>query len=155
PEGIVFDGVEFIGDRTRVKFFNDGVIKHDPDTAESRGGDAIDFASGGGTVVNSATGWIEGPRHGITGNRASDVENHGTIIGRNGSAINIDNAPGEINRIHVVNYGSLQGRSQTYRDSDGDAIDADGLATVDNYGTIEGLGHNGRHNGEPNVSEGL
>lgn len=164
PEGLVYvdsdgdgqiDGVEHHLDR--VKIFNDGTIKSAPDgeNGENYGGDAIDFGSGGGTVVNSATGMIEGSRHGITGNRAAMVENDGTIIGRNGSAVNIDNDDSEAQRVHVTNHGTLQGRSQGYSDSDGDAIDADGLLTVENFGTIEGLGHNGYHSGELNVSEGV
>ncbi|ABD05515.1 Hemolysin-type calcium-binding region [Rhodopseudomonas palustris HaA2] len=148
------DGVA-VGNPDIVKIYNDGRIVILPDANGEYGGDAIDFASGGGTVVNSATGYIEGSRHGITGNRGSIVENDGTIVGRNGSAINIDNDGTESQRVHVTNHGTLQGKSAAYDDSDGDAIDADGLLTLDNYGTIEGLGANGYHNGEPNVSEGL
>ena len=148
------DGVS-VGDPDIVKIYNDGRIVIVPDANGEYGGDAIDFASGGGTVVNSATGYIEGSRHGITGKRASILENDGTIIGRNGSAINIDNDGTESQRVHVTNHGTLQGQSAAYEDSDGDAIDADGLLTLDNYGKIEGLGANGYHNGEPNVSEAL
>ncbi|HWM47932.1 MAG TPA: Calx-beta domain-containing protein [Xanthobacteraceae bacterium] len=146
---------DWAGNPDLVKIFNDGVIKHLPDTADAAGGDAIDFASGGGTVVNSATGLIEGSRHGITGKRAAIVENDGVIIGRSGSAVNIDNDDSEEQRVHVVNRGTMQGRSVAYENSDGDAIDVDGLLTLDNYGSIEGLGHYGYHSGEPNVSEGV
>src|SRR5262249_46178310 len=40
-------------------------------------------------------------------------------------------------------------------DSDGDAIDSDGLLQLDNYGDIKALGANGTHDGGANVSEGV
>jgi hypothetical protein len=121
------------------------------------GGDAIDYQSGPGTVNNYAGGLIEGSRHAVTGDREVVVFNEAgaTMIGRNGSAVNIDNDGTEAEKVFVTNYGTMEGRSGNLSDSDGDAIDTDGLAEIDNYGTIAGLGHNGYHDGEPNVSEGI
>lgn len=119
---------------------------------------AINFNQNTGvTVHNLAGGLIEGSRHGITGNRGVTVVNDagGLIVGRNGSAINIDNDGSIEQAVHVTNYGILQGRSANYDDSDGDAIDTDGLLILDNYGLIQGLGAAGYHNGGLNTSEGL
>ena len=77
------------------------------------------------------------------------------MIGRNGSAVNIDNDPGAENTVYVINRGLMEGRSANIADSDGDAVDVDGFAVIENWGAIKGLGHNGYHNGEPNVSEAI
>lgn len=120
------------------------------------GGDLIDFQSEtGGKVNNHVGGLLEGARHVVTGDHAVTVVNDGTMIGRNGSAVNIDNAGTEADRVHVVNRGTLEGRSAELADSDGDAIDADGLLTLENWGRVLGLGHEGYHDGEPNVSEAI
>jgi Ca2+-binding RTX toxin-like protein len=120
------------------------------------GGDLIDFQSDtGGTVNNQVGGLLEGARHVVTGDHAVTVVNNGTMIGRNGSAVNIDNDGSEADRVNITNNGVMQGRSAGLEDSDGDAIDVDGLVFLNNYGTVEGLGANGYHDGEPNVSEGL
>jgi autotransporter-associated beta strand protein len=122
------------------------------------GGDGIDFQDdAGGTVYNYAGGLIEGGKHGVTGDEAVTVFNAAgaTIAGNNGSAVNIDNAPGEDNTVHVTNYGTLEGRSAGTDDSDGDAIDTDGLLVLENYGSVKGLGAQGEHDGGPNVSEGI
>jgi hypothetical protein len=120
------------------------------------GGDLIDFQSDTGGKVNNYTGGLmEGARHVVTGDHAVTVMNQGTMIGRNGSAVNIDNGGTEEDRVRVTNYGIMEGRSAELADSDGDAIDVDGLLTLMNYGRISGLGHQGYHDGEPNVSEGI
>ncbi|MCB1489211.1 MAG: hypothetical protein KDJ88_17365 [Bauldia sp.] len=117
--------------------------------------DGIDFQDdAGGVVNNGATGIIEGGKHGITGDEAVTVFNDvgGTIIGHDGSAVNIDNTSGTV---VITNYGTMEGRSAETGDSDGDAIDTDGLLALDNYGSIMGLGHEGYHDGDPNLSEGI
>jgi predicted extracellular nuclease/Ca2+-binding RTX toxin-like protein len=120
------------------------------------GGDAIDFQSdAGGKVNNYAGGLIEGSKHAVTGDRSVTVMNHGTMIGRNGSAVNIDNDGTEAEKVFVTNYGTMEGRSAELADSDGDAVDVDGLAQILNYGRIAGMGAEGYHDGEPNVSEGI
>ncbi|MBB5751156.1 calcium-binding protein [Prosthecomicrobium pneumaticum] len=146
---------------------NHGTIRSDADwvTGDGEvigGGDAIDFKKkSGGTVHNFAGGWIEGSRHAVTGKYGTTIinEEDGTLVGRNGSAVNIDNDKTVANTVFVTNRGVMEGRSAGYEDSDGDAIDIDGLAEIENYGTIEGLGANGYHNGydamDANISEGL
>jgi VCBS repeat-containing protein len=139
---------------------NGGTIQSYADDAVNgvTGGDAIDFRSNnGGMVHNLAGGLIEGSHHGVTGKKGVTVVNDagGTIIGRNGSAVNFDNDASVANTVYVTNHGELDGKSAGYADSDGDAIDADGLLKVDNYGQIKGLGANGTHNGGANVSEGI
>jgi autotransporter passenger strand-loop-strand repeat protein len=121
------------------------------------GGDAWDLGGPGDTIHNYAGGIIEGSRHAITGTSTATIINEagGTMIGRNGSAANFDNDADPANALYVTNHGTMLGESQNYGDSDGDAIDADGLAYVDNDGVIMGMGHNGYHKGEPNISEGL
>ena len=120
------------------------------------GGDAIDFQSDtGGKVNNYAGGVVEGSKHAVTGDKAVAVYNEGTMIGRNGSAVNIDNSGLEADRVFITNKGTMEGRSAELADSDGDAIDVDGLATISNDGRIAGLGAEGYHDGEPNVSEGI
>ncbi|WP_066479667.1 hypothetical protein [Bosea sp. WAO] len=120
------------------------------------GGDLIDFQeNAGGTVNNFAGGLLEGAKHAVTGKQAVTVVNNGTMIGRNGSAVNIDNDGSEASMVRITNSGLMQGRSAGLANSDGDAIDVDGLVYVLNTGTIEGLGASGANGGEPNVSEGI
>jgi Ca2+-binding RTX toxin-like protein len=123
----------------------------------SAGKEGIEYHGMGNIIHNLAGGWIEGSHHAVTGDEAVTVINEagGTMIGRNGSAVNIDNDAGEENTVTVINRGLMQGKSQNYADSDGDAVDVDGRVVLENWGTIEGLGHNGYHKGEPNVSEAI
>ena len=102
------------------------------DTGENFG-DAVDFQnSSGGVVNNLAGGLIEGSRHGVTGSGKVTVTNaaEGIIIGRNGSAVNIDNGGSEEEKVFITNRGIMEGRSAELDDSDGDAIDTDGLAQI-------------------------
>jgi VCBS repeat-containing protein len=131
---------------------------NDEDGIFRSGGDAVDYSSNaGGLVHNEAGGLIEGSRHAITGKKGMTVTNDAgaTLTGRNGSGINVDNDATPANAVHVTNHGDIFGKSQGYEDSDGDAIDADGLLQLDNYGNVKGLGANGTHNGGANVSEGV
>ncbi len=120
------------------------------------GGDLIDFQSDtGGRVNNYAGGVLEGSRHVVTGDHAVTVVNDGTMIGRNGSAVNIDNDGSEADKVFITNRGTMEGRSAELANSDGDAVDVDGLVQILNYGKIKGRGAEGYHDGEPNVSEGV
>ena len=117
--------------------------------------DGLDFQGDPGVVNNYAGGLIEASRHAVTGDAPVALFNEGTMIGRNGSAINIDSNGSEAERVFVTNRGRMEGHSANLADSDGDAVDIDGLLTLENYGFLGGMGHNGYHNGEPNVSEGI
>ncbi|WP_291552210.1 hypothetical protein [Bosea sp. (in: a-proteobacteria)] len=146
---------------------NSGTIRSDADwvTADGEvigGGDAIDFKKKtGGSVHNYDGGLIEGSHHAITGKKGLTVVNDagGTLVGRNGSAVNIDNDAAVASTVFVTNRGVMEGRSAGYEDSDGDAIDTDGLARIENWGSIKGLGANGYHNGneatDANISEAI
>lgn len=130
---------------------------------EENGGDAIDLDDGtNNTINNLAGGLIEGSRHGITGDIGATVVNAkgATISGRNGAGLNFDNfyedqAELEAAILTVTNRGVITGNSRTYEDSDGDAIDADGLLILDNYGFVGGMGANGEHDGGTNHSEAI
>ncbi|MDA9530548.1 ExeM/NucH family extracellular endonuclease [Bradyrhizobium sp. CCBAU 25338] len=133
---------------------NWGTITTDPTFVG--GGDLIDFQSDtGGKVNNYAGGWMEASRHAVTGDNAVTVINSGTMIGRNGSAVNLDTDGSLAQKAFITNHGVMEGRSAELADSDGDAIDVDGLVQVLNYGRIAGLGAEGYHDGEPNVSEAI
>ncbi|MBB5751157.1 beta strand repeat-containing protein [Prosthecomicrobium pneumaticum] len=137
---------------------NWGIIRQRDAGTSSADQAAIDFeGKPGGIVNNYAGGLIEGNKHGVTGSDPIRVLNEAgaTIIGHNGSAINIDTDPGVENTVYVTNHGTLIGASFNLADSDGDAIDTDGLAVIENWGSIRGIGHNGYHSGEPNLSEGI
>ena len=138
------------------------IISADDSSPIITGSDAINFQSKtGGVVHNETGGLIEGSHHAITGNVGLTVTNDAgaTLIGRNGSGVNIDNKPDVANTVHVTNHGDIFGESAGYTDSDGDAIDVDGLLQLDNYGNIKGLGANGYHDGtlaiDANISEGI
>jgi autotransporter passenger strand-loop-strand repeat protein len=138
---------------------NSGIIRSVADDAANGyyGGDAVDYSgSAGGVVHNYAGGLIEASRHAVTNKKGITVINDAgaTLIGRNGSGVNIDNDATIANTVYVTNHGTIIGASAGYDDSDGDAIDADGLVKLDNYGLVAGVGANGYHNGEVNVSEG-
>lgn len=138
---------------------NAGIIRSAADDAANGyyGGDAVDYAGGaGGVVHNYAGGLIEASRHAITNKKGITVINDAgaALVGRNGSGINIDNDGNVANTVYVTNRGTIIGASAGYEDSDGDAIDTDGLVKLDNYGLVAGVGANGYHNGEVNVSEG-
>lgn len=123
------------------------------------GGDAIDFQQdGGGTVNNHASGVIDGAKHAVTGKLGVTVVNDGTMIGRNGSAVNIDSDGTEATRTFITNNGVMEGRAAAGNPEgagDGDAIDIDGLLTLVNTGTIAGLGAHGAKDGEANISEAI
>jgi autotransporter passenger strand-loop-strand repeat protein len=138
-----------------VTIVNNGTIKLT--AAPGAKFDAIVLNQTGATVHNGATGVIEGARHAITGPLGVTVVNDagGLIVGHNGSALNMDNDASPANTAYVTNRGTMLGDSANISDSDGDAIDTDGLLQLDNYGMIRGEGANGYHKGEANVSEGI
>jgi predicted extracellular nuclease/2',3'-cyclic-nucleotide 2'-phosphodiesterase (5'-nucleotidase family) len=122
------------------------------------GTEGFDFRNNTGVTFNNlGEGHIEGDHHAVTGGRGITVLNAAgaTMVGLNGSAVNIDNNGSEEQKVFITNHGTMEGRSAELSDSDGDAIDVDGLAQILNYGRIAGLGAEGYHKGEPNVSEAI
>ncbi len=121
--------------------------------------DAIDFQDdGAGTVNNYSGATISGAHHAITGAHGITVNNDvgGMIIGNSGSAVNIDNSADPAEMVTIVNHGTMIGAAhEGYTDSDGDAIDVDGLLNLDNYGQVSGIGAFGYHDEDVNVSEGI
>ena len=109
------------------------------------GDDGIDAQNNTGVVVNNySTGSITGARHGITGGAASNsvlftttINNDlgGSIIGNNGSGINLDGFNAN-QTATIVNHGTIQGNGVT---GDGDGIDVDGVVNITNTGTIKSL----------------
>ncbi|MEE2023111.1 autotransporter outer membrane beta-barrel domain-containing protein [Alkalimonas mucilaginosa] len=138
------------------KVFNAGLIRAGGagvvEGAESTSADGIDFQQHDGQVFNLAGGRIEGARHGITGNGFIEVVNQadGTIIGWNGSGVNLDGNG------RVLNYGVISGRyNPQLSEGDGDGIDIDFIGDIENYGWIEGIGAAGVKNGDPNRADGI
>lgn len=132
---------------TAIRVVNAGDIVAGTVVGATSGGDGIDFQAqdGGvlGTVINRATGHIEGGKHGITGANAAFIVNEagGEIIGRNGSGLNYDTeaADGD-GAVRVVNHGLISGRYDGFGEGDGDGVDVDYLVAITNDGTIEGAG---------------
>lgn len=125
-------------------------------TPSKTGGDAIDFGDGTGNIINNFAGAIiAASHHAITGDHGGTVNNEegAQIIGHNGSGINFDNDTDPANLVTVKNSGVIMGESQTYDDSDGDAIDCDGSVSVQNHGFIGGMGAHGQHDGGDNHAE--
>ena len=153
-----------------IQSMNDGVWTG----TEWDRGDGIDFQSAGaGTVYNYGT--VEAAKHGITGDTgatAFSITNYadGLILGRNGSGINFDIPDGAtpqqiaaLSTARVVNYGVIAGAALDTSDpqhanADGDGVDIDYLANIENHGWILGLGAVGDKNGnpaDPNISDAI
>jgi hypothetical protein len=132
---------------TAIRIDNAGTIIAGTVAGASSSGDAIDFQPKAGgvsaTLINRATGHIEGGKHAITGANAAVIVNEagGEIIGRNGSGLNYDteSADGD-GAVTVVNRGLISGRYDGFGDGDGDGVDVDYLVDVRNFGRIEGIG---------------
>jgi len=162
-------GSDIIKNASNLTLNNAGKIISSGDTMgpdgepTDTGGDAIDLGEGTNNEINNLDGGIiEGSKHGVTGDFGATINNAegGLISGRNGSGVNFDNYYEDADdleaaRLTVVNHGVITGNSKTYADSDGDAIDADGLVTVENYGFVGGMGDHGMKDGSENHAEGI
>ena len=112
--------------------------------------DGIDIDSATGVTVNNY-GTISGGRHGITTDEGATLNNYGTITGRNGSGYGSDGDG------TVINYGTIIGEYSGLKENgDGDGVDIDKIAHIENYGIIKGTGAGGvDKNGFANGSEGV
>lgn len=112
--------------------------------------DGIDIDSATGVAVTNY-GTISGGRHGITTDLGATLTNYGTITGRNGSGFGSDGDG------TVINHGTITGAySGLQANGDGDGVDIDNLAHIENYGVIQGIGSGGVDKGGfANGSEGI
>jgi uncharacterized protein with beta-barrel porin domain len=131
---------------------NSGLIRSDGPTGDNS--DGVDWQARSGTVNNLAGGTISGLRHGVNGGTPAvfTVVNGGTILGRNGSGVGSDGTG-----ISVTNTGTIRGTwDGVQANGDGDGVDIDGIGTVVNSGTIEGLTAAGVDSGgRPNSAQGV
>ncbi|MFI8224150.1 autotransporter domain-containing protein [Pseudomonas sp. NPDC085632] len=112
--------------------------------------DGIDIDSASGVSVTNY-GVISGGRHGVTTDLGATLVNYGQITGRNGSGFGSDGDG------TVINHGTITGAySGLQANGDGDGVDIDKIAHIENYGTIQGVGAGGVDKGGfANGSEGI
>lgn len=112
--------------------------------------DGIDIDSASGVSVTNY-GVISGGRHGITTDLGATLLNYGQVTGRNGSGFGSDGDG------TVINHGTITGAySGLQANGDGDGVDIDKIAHIENYGTIQGIGAGGVDKGGfANGSEGI
>jgi outer membrane autotransporter protein len=112
--------------------------------------DGVDIDSASGVSVTNY-GVISGGRHGITTDLGATLVNYGQITGRNGSGFGSDGDG------TVINHGTITGAySGLQANGDGDGVDIDKIAHIENYGTIQGVGAGGVDKGGfANGSEGI
>ena len=112
--------------------------------------DGVDVDSATGVTITNH-GLISGGRHGITADEDATLTNYGMVIGRNGSGFGSDGNG------TVINHGTITGAfSGLQPDGDGDGVDIDKIAHIENYGVIQGVGAGGvDKNGFANGSEGI
>ena len=112
--------------------------------------DGIDIDSASGVSVTNY-GVISGGRHGITTDLGATLVNYGQITGRNGSGFGSDGDG------TVINHGTITGAySGLQANGDGDGVDIDKIAHIENYGTLQGVGAGGVDKGGfANGSEGI
>jgi outer membrane autotransporter protein len=112
--------------------------------------DGVDIDTASGVSITNY-GVISGGRHGITTDLGATLINYGQITGRNGSGFGSDGDG------TVINHGTITGAySGLQENGDGDGVDIDNLAHIENYGTIQGVGAGGVDKaGFANGSEGI
>ena len=112
--------------------------------------DGVDIDSATGVTVTNY-GTLTGGRHGITTDLGATLINYGDVTGRNGSGFGSDGDG------TVINHGTITGAYSGLKpNGDGDGVDIDLIAHIENYGVIQGTGAGGvDKNGFANGSEGI
>ena len=136
---------------------NFGLIE--ADSLGDGGNDGVDLREASMShVINKTGGAIRGAHQGVNGGEDGKGtvlvtnEEGASIIGRNGSGVGSDNTG------KVINYGTIQGNYDPTLgvNGDGDGVDIDFYAEIDNWGLIEGTGAGGVDSGgQPNNAEGV
>lgn len=145
--GELSDGMKTGSNATIINY---GEISSGDSTNADQKFDGVDIDSATGVTVNNY-GVISGGRHGITTDLGATLNNYGTVTGRNGSGYGSDGSG------TVINYGTITGSNNGLQpNGDGDGVDIDLIAHIENYGSIKGLGASGvDKNGFANGSEGI
>ncbi|WP_166221975.1 autotransporter outer membrane beta-barrel domain-containing protein [Pseudomonas atagonensis] len=129
---------------------NDGEISTGDSHNADEKFDGIDIDTATGVSITNR-GVISGGRHGITTDLGATLVNYGQITGRNGSGFGSDGDG------TVINHGTITGAySGLQPNGDGDGVDIDKIAHIENYGVIQGVGAGGVDKGGfANGSEGI
>ena len=99
--------------------------------------DGVDIDSATGVTVTNY-GTLSGGRHGITTDLGATLINYGDVTGRNGSGFDSDGDG------TVINHGTITGAYSGLKpNGDGDGVDIDLIAHIENYGVIQGTGAGG------------
>jgi hypothetical protein len=175
----VINAAGVVNDNSANNVFNSVPNNSVLQTYSAGGGFSFEDPSGSVGSTNSSLvnyGTVTGARHGVqSGTLGSNLtvtnQASGTIIGRNGSGIGFDSIETNPTKITVHNYGIIRGdfagignvidrtgSASFTHDGDGDGVDIDGAATVNNYadGQIRGTGANGFDTGgRANTSDGI
>ncbi|WPO99980.1 autotransporter domain-containing protein [Pseudomonas sp. HR96] len=144
------DASDGIKTGANAALYNWGEISTGDSHTDSDKFDGVDVDSASNVTIYNH-GLISGGRHGITADNDATLYNDGTVIGRNGSGFGSDGNGS------VVNHGLISGDySGLKANGDGDGVDIDLVAHIENYGTIRGTGAGGvDKNGFTNHSEGI
>ncbi|MFJ7886158.1 autotransporter domain-containing protein [Pseudomonas sp. NPDC096917] len=141
------DGIKTGSNATIINY---GEISSGDAVSDSTKYDGVDIDSATGVTVTNY-GLISGGRHGITTDLGASLLNYGEVTGRNGSGFGSDGDG------TVINYGTITGAYSGLKpNGDGDGVDIDFIAHIENYGVIQGTGAGGvDKNGFANGSEGV
>jgi len=137
--------------------------------------EGVSFENGSNSSLNNY-GSISGSRHGVETDVSAiniTVTNQATgeMIGRNGSGIGSDATSASLTNVTVHNYGLIRGdyagagnvidrtgSASPTNDGDGDGVDIDGAATINNYATGQIIGNGAGgfdSSGRANTSDGI
>jgi fibronectin-binding autotransporter adhesin len=167
-------GNSLVNDSSSNNVFNSSPLSSDI-TENFSTSEGVSFEEGSNSSLDNH-GSISGSRHGVeSGEPATNItitnRETGTIVGRNGSGVGFDSTSTSATNVIVHNYGLIRGdyagegniidrtgSASPTNDGDGDGVDIDGAATINNYSTgqILSTGAGGFDSGgRANNSEGI